>query len=158
MAEIAQNVESYLMQGKQIATGSDRFWALFIDYLCIVGSFFLTLFIIFLITYILDFIKQNLGYNNSGYVGAILLIGYCIGIGYYLSQAYHPYAQTIGERAMKIKMIPLNQEKISLRVAIKRIFFICVPLLNLASICLVNIDNRQSYLDMLCDTVTIKEG
>lgn len=59
---------------------------------------------------------------------------------------------------MKLKVIPMNQEKISVKVAFHRIFFICVPLLNLASICFVNANNKQSFLDNLCDTVTIKKG
>ena len=158
MAQTTHNIDSYLMKGGKIATATNRLWALLIDYLYIVASFFLTLFIIFLITYVLDSIKQNMGYDNSGYISAILLIGYSIGIIYYFSQAYRPFAQTIGDKIMKIKVIPMNQEKINLKVAITRIFFICVPLLNLISIYFVYVNNKQSFLDNLCDTVTIKEG
>lgn len=158
MAQTTHNIDSYLMDGKKIATGSDRFWALLIDYFCIVASFFSTLLILFLIMYLLDSIKQNLGYHNGGYIAAVVLTLYSIFIIYYVSQVFRPFAQTIGERLMKLKVIPMNQEEISVKVAFHRIFFICVPLLNLASICFVNTNNKQSFLDNLCDTVTIKKG
>ncbi len=153
------NDNSLLPEGKEAAKALERLGALCLDYLCIVVLFFLTVIFMFLIIFLLDYSSmQDLGSAHGGYVAMIVFTGYSAFTVFYFSQIFRPSAQTIGDKILKIRVIPLNGKRIGLYVAFLRIFFLCVPLLGLISIYYAYVNEKQSYLDVLCRTVTLKES
>lgn len=128
------------------------------DYLFVGVTFFLAVALIFAITLLLDSVQEDMGSAYRGYVALILLSGYIAFILIYYSQVFRPSAQTVGEKIMKIRVIPTRGNRISLRIALLRLFFFCVPLLGLISIYYSYVNKKQSFLDLLCRTVTIKES
>ncbi len=139
------------------ANAVDRLIALLIDYLSIGALFFLTLALIFVIVFLLDSVRQGFGSANSGHIALTFFSCYLILAFIYYSQINRRSAQTIGERIMKIQMIPIEKKRIGVRVAVWRIFFFLVPLLGLVSIYYAYVNKGQSFLDNLCRTATIKE-
>lgn len=147
-----------LPESTRPANAVERLLALLVDYLFIGVMFLLTLALIFTITLLLDSVQQGVGSAYGGYVALVLLSSYSAFILIYYSQVYRPSAQTVGEKIMKIRVIPAKENRIGVRVALWRLFFLCVPLLGLISIYYGYVNKKQSFLDLLCRTVTVKEG
>lgn len=143
------------IKGQKIAGPTDRFWALVIDYLFFGAVLILSLIFAFVAISIVNILGRDISEEISQPILSGILIAALLGFFYYYSQMYKSYAQTIGERAMKIKMIPM-EDKISLLAGFLRVGFFITPVVGLLSITYLNGSKRQSMLDSLCSAVTGK--
>ncbi len=146
------------VSGYQIADAQLRFLALCLDYLFIVLLFMIMYGVLGITIAISNLLGVSIVTNNKGVVVAALLTLYIFFIAYHHSQIFKESGRDIGERLSKIKMIPLATRRISFKVAFFRLMFVLVPLLSLFSIYYyAYIDGKRSYLDRLCDTITLRE-
>lgn len=83
-------------------------------------------------------------------LGLIILL-----ILFYYGHTFKKEGQTIGEKTMKIKVVPAYGKRINLLPGIVRTFFLA-PLLALIGMFYVSKESRRTILDHICLTNTVK--
>ena len=134
--------------------------ALLIDYLIILLAAVAIVFTVSVIlaTYsgVMDGLKKPVdGLALDAIQHYIDWFGFMIFCFIYYSHAFKKYGQTIGERVMKIKIIPARDGRINLLSGVIRTLFLA-PLLAVIGFIPVEKSPYRSLLDYICLTNTVK--
>jgi uncharacterized RDD family membrane protein YckC len=130
----------------------DRVVALLIDYVIIV------LLVIF-VGIAVSFVSGIIGIGGEPYGKTdenIMVYASLFFIFLYYSHFLKKSGQTIGEKVMKIKVVPASGVRISLLAGIIRTLFLA-PFLAIIGLFYVSRDPRRTLLDYICFTNTMKD-
>ena len=129
-----------------------RLWALIIDYAIVAG---LEIMLIIISAISCKFFNNKSTVDGTfiaNYVVAKMFIPFLIIVFIYYSHVFKKEGQTIGEKNMKIKVVPSRGNRITLAGGVLRTVALFSPLVVLMFVKAINNSFRDSVLDCLCGT------
>lgn len=139
------------MRAQEYATVKRRIFSLLIDY-SVAIVIFITISI--LVAFFMGLLK--IGGNEFSALDENISIALCLlALLFYYGHAFKREGQTIGERIMKIKIVPAYGNRISLLSGIVRTLCLA-PILAVLALFYISKEPRKTILDHICLTNTVK--
>ena len=141
----------------EYASYRDRFFALLIDFPTIWVGIGLVSVVWFVLSCLISSFAERFAPDNAiidRFRNVLFLIVLAVGFSLW-QKAFRRSGQTLGAKAMKIKVIPVRGDKLGISVPLSWFFFACAPHFALIVSHRWHF-GRQSLLDRSCGTYTVK--
>lgn len=145
-----------LLFTEEIDGPGDRLIALVIDFISLFLLFVFTIVAAAVLLLIIEYFNEELADQYSDTLTIVLLLTGLILFALYYSQIYQRDAQSLGEKIMRIRTIPLNGKRIGFCLAIHRLIVLFIPISWIYTALLAP-NARQSIDDIRFNTITIKD-
>jgi len=139
------------MRAQEYATAKQRIFSLLIDYAVAIGIFIA---ISILVAFFMGLLK--IGGNEFSALDENISIALCLlALLFYYGHTFKKEGRTIGERIMKIKIVPAYGDRIGLLSGIVRTLCLA-PILAALTFFYTSKEPRKTILDHICLTNTVK--